>query len=124
MEIKKEIRQEVAETINETKEEVLEIVDETKKEVTDTVGETVNKTMGETVNKTLKEQVKMVVENKEEKAGMVNFKSNRIKAFSCMLGGNMISAKSKLKDHTQLFHTEEKSFSASFVATLPVRSPP
>ena len=78
MEIKKEIRWEVAETVDEskeevaetmekTKEEVLETVDKTKKEVADTVGETVHKNMGEIANKKL---VKTVEETKEEKDGI------------------------------------------------------
>ena len=37
-------------------------------------------------------------------------------------GVNMATMKSNLKEHTPLIHTEEKLFTASFVAKLPVQS--
>ena len=41
----------------------------------------------------------------------------RRNAFSCMFCGNMISTKSKFKEHTQMLHTGENTFSARVVAT-------
>ena len=46
----------------------------------------------------------------------------RRKVFICTFGGNIASIKSNLNEHTPLINTEEKLFSASCVAKLPLRS--